>query len=256
MSDIEDFDPQLAEAIRRRAGTGSNSAASAHAAVLTRAGHIRRRRSAAVGAVAMIGLMVGGFALLPRGGDRTLAPGNTGDVLAPVPSTVVATSIDNGAEIEPGVSGLGAATSTTTIPTATIPTASTTGPASTVGVVGAAPTSSASTATTTPTSGTTPTTTTTGGPNTTVVSNSTSTTAAGQPPIQPFTKTYPSTGGSITVSWNGSALSLLAVAPAEGFQSEIEDNQSLRIRVRFRGDDGDSRIEVRVSNGELIETIS
>lgn len=254
MSDIEDFDPQLAEAIRRRAGTGSNSAASAHAAVLTRAGHIRRRRSAAVGAVAMIGLMVGGFALLPRGGDRTLAPGNTGDVLAPVPSTVVATSIDNGAEIEPGVSGLGAATSTTTIPTATIPTASTTGPTSTVGVVGATPTSSASTATTTPKSGTTSTT--TGGPNTTVVSNSTSTTAAGQPPIQPFTKTYPSTGGSITVSWNGSALSLLAVAPAEGFQSEIEDNQSLRIRVRFRGNDGDSRIEVRVSNGELIETIS
>ncbi|HSH11714.1 MAG TPA: hypothetical protein VLA10_08000, partial [Ilumatobacter sp.] len=194
----------------------------------------------------MIGLMVGGFALLPRGGDRTLAPGNTGDVLAPVQSAVVATSIDNGAEIEPGVSGLGAATSTTTIstttiPTATIPTASTTGPASTVGVVGAAPTSSASTATTTPTSGTT--TTTTGGPNTTVVSNSTSTTAAGQPPIQPFTKVYPSTGGSITVSWNGSALSLVAVAPAEGFQSEIEDNQSLRIRVRFRGTDGDSRIE-------------
>lgn len=243
MSDIEDFDPQLADAIRRRAGTGSSSAASAHAAVLTRAGHIRRRRSAVVGAVAMIGLMVGGFALLPRGGDQTLAPGNTVGLPAPVRTTMAPggldTSIDNGAEIEPGVSGLGAATSTTTTPTV-----STTGPPSTVGVVGATPTSSASTATTT------------GGPNTTVVSNSTSTTAAGQPPIQPFTKVYPSTGGSITVSWNGSALSLLAVSPAAGFQSEIEDNDSLRIRVRFRDGDGDSRIEVRVSDGELIETIS
>ena len=201
----------------------------------------------------MIGLMVGGFALLPRGGNQTLAPGNTVGLPAPVRTTMAPggldTSIDNGAEIEPGVSGLGAATSTTTTPTV-----STTGPPSTVGVVGATPTSSASTATTTPKSGTTSTT--TGGPNTTVVSNSTSTTAAGQPPIQPFTKVYPSTGGSITVSWNGSALSLLAVSPAAGFQSEIEDNDSLRIRVRFRDGDGDSRIEVRVSDGELIETIS
>ena len=49
-------------------------------------------------------------------------------------------------------------------------------------------------------------------------SSSTSTTIATQGPA-PFTKTYASSGGSITVSWNGSALSLDAVNPAAGHDS-------------------------------------
>jgi hypothetical protein len=56
------------------------------------------------------------------------------------------------------------------------------------------------------------------------------------------------------VSWNGSALSLDAASPAAGHVTEIEDNAATRIRVRFRGD-SDSRIEIRVDDGELSEQI-
>jgi hypothetical protein len=47
-------------------------------------------------------------------------------------------------------------------------------------------------------------------------------------------------------------LSLLDVSAADGFEAEVEDERADRIRVRFEGDDGDSRIEVRVENGEIV----
>jgi hypothetical protein len=53
------------------------------------------------------------------------------------------------------------------------------------------------------------------------------------------------------VSWSGSALSLDGVSPVAGYTQEIEDNSSTRIRVRFRSDGGDSRIEVRYENGQV-----
>ena len=84
-------------------------------------------------------------------------------------------------------------------------------------------------------------------------SSSTSSTVATQGPA-PFTETYDSSGGSITVSWNGSALSLDAVNPAAGHTAEIEDNTATRIRVRFRGP-AESRIEMRFENGQVTERI-
>ena len=80
----------------------------------------------------------------------------------------------------------------------------------------------------------------------------TTTEAEGGP--APFTRTYSSAGGSITVSWNGSALSLDAVTPAEGYSAEIEDQRADRVRVRFEGA-GDSRIEIRVEDGEVRDRI-
>jgi hypothetical protein len=56
------------------------------------------------------------------------------------------------------------------------------------------------------------------------------------------------------VRWDGSSLTLLSVDPAPGYASEIEDNAALRIRVRFRGAT-DSRVEVRIDNGQLSERI-
>jgi hypothetical protein len=70
----------------------------------------------------------------------------------------------------------------------------------------------------------------------------------------PFTKTYNASGGSITVSWNGSALSLDSVNEAAGYTAEIEDNSSTRVRVRFVGP-ADSRIEIRFENGDVTERI-
>ena len=53
------------------------------------------------------------------------------------------------------------------------------------------------------------------------------------------------------MSWSGSALSLGSMSPAAGFTPEVEDNQADRVRVRFRSDSDDARIEVRVNDGQL-----
>ncbi len=66
----------------------------------------------------------------------------------------------------------------------------------------------------------------------------------------PFSETYASAGGSISVSWSGTAFSLDSISPAGGFVAEIEDNAWDRIRVDFEGDD-DFRIEVRLNDGAI-----
>ncbi|MDO8362465.1 MAG: hypothetical protein Q7V88_06175 [Actinomycetota bacterium] len=71
----------------------------------------------------------------------------------------------------------------------------------------------------------------------------------GRPLPAPFTKTYSSAGGSITVTWDGNSFHLDSVDPADGFQADIHDNEADRIRVDFEGDD-DARIEVRISDDD------
>ena len=67
------------------------------------------------------------------------------------------------------------------------------------------------------------------------------------------TETYSSAGGSITVGWDGSTLSLEDVSAAVGFESDVEDERPDRIRVRFEdGEGGDFRIEIRIENGEVV----
>ncbi len=66
----------------------------------------------------------------------------------------------------------------------------------------------------------------------------------------PFTKTYTSAGGSITVTWNGSSFSLDSINAAAGFDVEIKDQRWDRIRVEFDNGDDDSRIEVRISDDD------
>ncbi len=63
----------------------------------------------------------------------------------------------------------------------------------------------------------------------------------------PFTKSYESAGGSITVTWTGTAFVLDSVSASAGFSAEIEDQRWDRIRVRFHGQ-ADTRIEVRISD--------
>ena len=72
----------------------------------------------------------------------------------------------------------------------------------------------------------------------------------------PFTKTYTSAGGSITVTWSGTAFSLDAVSPAPGFQAEIDDQDWDRIRVEFDNDDSDWRIEILFEDGAIREQIT
>ena len=69
-----------------------------------------------------------------------------------------------------------------------------------------------------------------------------------------FTETYRSSGGSISVSWSGTALSISSINPAAGFVADIEDNSWDNVRVDFEPDDDDlddARIEVRLHEGTI-----
>ena len=79
--------------------------------------------------------------------------------------------------------------------------------------------------------------------------DSTSNSNPGAPLPAPFSQTYNSNGGSITVTWTGTAFVLDSVSAADGYTAEIEDQRWDRIRVDFEGDN-DSRIEVRISDDD------
>ena len=95
----------------------------------------------------------------------------------------------------------------------------------------------------------TPTTTIDDRPTTTVDDTPTTTIASSLP--APFTTSYSSAGGSIDVTWSGTAFTLNSVSPAAGFRAEIEDQSWDRVRVDFESDDHDARIEVRINDGRL-----
>jgi len=72
----------------------------------------------------------------------------------------------------------------------------------------------------------------------------------------PFTKSYTSAGGSITVTWSGAGFSLDAVSPAPGFQAEIDDQDWDRVRVEFDNGDSDWRIEIGFDDGAIREQVT
>lgn len=260
----DDFDDELRDALRARSG-GPVGTGLAHDAVLGRAATIRRRRAVAAGSGALAVLALGALVLVTRDGDDRIAPADEvtvpsvdtiavdvddsdEDAGAALPTTTVDDRGGDDATSTTAVSTTAAApTSTTAAPGAAVP-----GGAMTTTVPGATPPAAPPASTTATTTATT--TTTTAAPST-VATTSPTTTAADPPATPPFTKTYQSSGGSITVDWNGSSLSLLSVQPASGYTAEIEDQTAARIRVRFRGTD-DSRIEVRADNGQVEEIIS
>ena len=230
MTDFDTFDDDLAVALQRRVPhveAADIGTASAHDAVLARAHGIRLRRAGIAGAATLAAVIAGGVVLLNGDADDTLAP-------ATAPSTATAPDI-------------GAPTSTSEASTSTVPRPSTTGDS--VATVITVPVPPVTAAASTSVETVAPTT-----AQPSPSSPSTSSTVATQAPSAPSTTTYDSSGGSITVTWNGAALSLDAVNPADGHTAEIEDNTPTRIRVRFRGP-AESRIEVRVENGEVTERI-
>jgi hypothetical protein len=262
MSDLDGFDDDLGDALRARSANVHIGTAAAHERVLHRASVVRRRRAAMAG-TGVAALAVVGVLALPRGGERqigtadsTAAPTSTvvswsstatptTAASIPAPSTVApATSVDDdrapgSTPVDDGPSTTARPSSTvaspgpTSVASSTLPGASTTAVPPTAAPTTAAPSTSAST---------------------TAASPSTSTTATSttldHDAVAPFTETYPSSGGSITVTWNGSSLSLTAATPAPGHVAEVEDSGNTRVRVRFSGPE-ESRIEVRVEGGEV-----
>jgi hypothetical protein len=256
---MNDFDDErLRSEFNRRAGRGV-SVAAAHDAVLTRAGLVRRRRVAVAGSGALIALVVGGLVLLPGADDGSQAPADTGRPIPSVEDEIVIDDLPTSTTArDPDRSEVdGAAPPPLTDSTTT--TDSSGRPGSTVPAVAATtsnpPPPTASTAPTTTAPPHESSTTTTVGASGSSPSSSSSTSIPVSS-VAPFTESYDSAGGSITVAWDGSSFSLLAVTPASGFEAEIEDQRATRIRVRFRSDDDDSRIEVRVENGQLAVDIS
>lgn len=222
MSDFDPFDDELGAALRRRAGAGSDSTAAAHDAVLRRASTIRRRRAAIGGSGGLAVLVLGGIMLLPGSADE-IGPAVTGDVLPTFeePSTTTAVAVPSH---DPTDDPTGAAPSSSSETTST--------------VAAPAPTNTISTSSTSTS-------------DTSAPSSSAPTTSEPSQAVAPFTDTYQSVGGSITVTWSGSAFTLQAVSPAPGFVADVEDSSAARVRVRFEGADDDSRIEVRVADGRL-----
>lgn len=201
-------------------------------------------------------LLIGGIALLPRGAEE-VGPAVTGDVLPtfdddaitvrPPDTTGQAVGTTDRdvppSTVEPsepaGTSDSAATTPGDSVPTSDIVTPSSSAPRATASSSPAA----GSTATAPPSTST---------PGT---PDSSAPTSDSLPGLAPFTDTYRSLGGSITVTWSGSAFVLQAVSPEVGFVAEVEDATATRVLVRFEGVDADSRIEVRVADGRLVVDI-
>jgi hypothetical protein len=257
MSDFDQFDDDLAAALQSRAGSGVGSTGAAHEAVLARAGYIRRRRAALAGGGAMSALLIGGLFLFPRDQPGSLAPSDTGEVAPSVETSGEPTTIDDPRtstiDTVPPVVDLSvpdpASDSTQVVPDSTDAGPDGSRPAS-------SPATGGSTAPTTATDPSIDDTTTTVDESTTTVETSSSVSTTDAPLPEPFTRTYESAGGSITVDWDGSALSLLSVSPTAGFEAEIKDDTSTRIRVEFDDGGSDTRIEVRLTGNGIDVTIS
>ncbi len=235
-------DRQLEDALRRRAGAATDGYGieAARSAVVARAGRVRRRRAAAAGGLTMAGLIAAAALVIGPGTDSVVTtPSDTSDGSAPAPVDTPAdvTSIST----EPERTAPAQDVIDTTPPADTSPRPATTVPA----VVPPAASSTSAPSTSAPAVLAT---TTVAPPPTTTQPPPPTTTPAPEPSID----TYSSAGGSITVRWDGAALDLQSVTPAAGFEAEVEDDRADRVRVRFRGDSDDVRIELRVENGEIV----
>lgn len=256
----DDFDDDvLRDAIRARAG-GPVPTATGRQAVLSRAARTRTRRTLAIGGTTTF-VMIAGLILLAGADDTELQPSQQPGATLPAPSVESSPSTTD-ADVTTTSSPVVTAPTTSAV---TVPTQRPTSPSTTTagGMPAPTPTTSTSPSATPTTNPPSSTATATSSPTSIATSLPTSTespttvpSSTSPPADAPFTRTYDSLGGSITVRWDGAALTLLAVDPNAGYESEIEDQSASRIRVRFRSDAGDSRIEVRVDDGRVVSSIS
>ena len=241
----DDFDDDLfRDAIRDRSG-GPVHTAPGREAVLARAARSRTRRTVAIGGSTTL-VLVAGLILLAGTSGSQLEPAQQ-----PASSATPVDSTPDGETLRPATTETTRDTVATTSSTDDArPSTDDARPStSTVSDGGAAA----------PVPGvpsTPPTTASTVSPTTSMPTTTSTTSVPTAPADAPFTRRYDSLGGSITVRWDGSALSLVSVEPAAGFVSEVEDQTTARIRVRFRSDDDDSRIDVRADDGRVTSNIS
>jgi hypothetical protein len=236
---MNDFDDrELGDALRRRAGATADGYGleAVRSKVVARAGRIRRRRVAVAGGAAMTGLIAAAALVI--------GPGTDSVVTTPADQTVGSTPASIDRTLPTTSAPITAVPNPTTLPAVVLPTVPPTATAT-------PPTAPAEPGTTVATPATDPP---ASPPATSPATTSPATTspATTSPSDPPSTETYSSPGGSITVRWDGVALSLQQVVPGPGFTHEVEHELADRIRVRFERDDGDFRIEIRVEDGAVV----
>jgi hypothetical protein len=79
-----------------------------------------------------------------------------------------------------------------------------------------------------------------------------------QPPIgsHSATRSFFAIGGSITVRRSGDHLTVVSIDPAAGFRAERNEYSSTRVEVRFKSDNHESRISVRLEEGVMKPNVS
>jgi len=87
-------------------------------------------------------------------------------------------------------------------------------------------------------------------------SDTTPPTSRTTPPPPPQTKTYTAQGGRITIRFANGRLTLVSSAPSPGFTSEVHKQDPDDVEVRFENGSHESRIRVRVTNGQLRPEVS
>jgi cytoskeletal protein RodZ len=74
------------------------------------------------------------------------------------------------------------------------------------------------------------------------------------PTSQPATstQTFSLTGGTVTVTCAGNAITLNSATPNAGFTIDKQENEDGQVEVRFRNDDHESRLQVACQNGTVV----
>jgi hypothetical protein len=67
-------------------------------------------------------------------------------------------------------------------------------------------------------------------------------------------KTFNGEGGSVSIRFRSTSVELVVATPSAGYRVEVEDSGPARVRVRFRSDDHETRIEARA--GSTTATVS
>jgi hypothetical protein len=82
--------------------------------------------------------------------------------------------------------------------------------------------------------------------------------SSSQPPITPHsaTHTFSAIGGSITVRQDGDRLTVLSINPAAGFRVERDEHSDTAVEVRFRSDNHESQITVKLEEGVMKHNVS
>lgn len=89
----------------------------------------------------------------------------------------------------------------------------------------------------------------------TVPSSSTTTPSDTSDSSAPIQRAIASAGGTVVVSIAGNSVVLVSASPADGYSADIRKDGPDEVDVRFEAGDAESRIEVRVQNGQVRQDV-